>query len=87
MSKRALRTNWLSEWGRAEGAYRGDANRAYPWGVPGQNLNAELEIRHLQDKRDSLSSDHLQGLLEIQEIQMELTEELDRTTVVPRMGR
>jgi uncharacterized membrane protein len=45
------------------------------------NLKAELEIRHLHEKIDHLLMIQWQRLLEIQEIQMELMEDLARTSV------
>lgn len=42
------------------------------------NLKAELEIRHLNTKIDQLISHQWQRLLEIQKIQMELLEEMNR---------
>ena len=44
------------------------------------NLKAELEIRHLNEKMDLLLSTQWRRLLEIQRIQMEVLEELVRTT-------
>jgi uncharacterized membrane protein len=44
------------------------------------NLKAELEIRHLNEKMDLLLSTQWRRLLEIQRIQMEVLEELVRTS-------
>jgi uncharacterized membrane protein len=44
------------------------------------NLKAELEIRHLHEKMDHLLMTQWQRLLEIQEMQMELMEEISRST-------
>jgi uncharacterized membrane protein len=42
------------------------------------NLKAELEIRHLHEKLDYLLMNQWQRLLEIQEIQVQLMEDLNR---------
>lgn len=42
------------------------------------NLKAELEIRHLKSKLDLLASHQWKRLLEIQELQTELMEDLNR---------
>jgi uncharacterized membrane protein len=42
------------------------------------NLKAELEIRHLHEKMDHLLMNQWQRLMEIQEIQMELMQDLNR---------
>jgi uncharacterized membrane protein len=43
------------------------------------NLKAELEIRHLHEKLDYISSKQWQRLTEIQQIQMEIMQERGRT--------
>jgi uncharacterized membrane protein len=42
------------------------------------NLKAELEIRHLNAKLDLLLSHQWQRLLEIQQIQLDMMEEMER---------
>ncbi|MEJ2721385.1 MAG: DUF1003 domain-containing protein [bacterium] len=42
------------------------------------NLKAELEIRHLHEKLDHLLSNQWERLVEVQEVQLELLEELER---------
>ena len=46
------------------------------------NLKAELEIRQLHEKIDHLLWRQREGLVEIQEIQLDLMNEITRKTVV-----
>ncbi|WP_309719508.1 DUF1003 domain-containing protein [Armatimonas sp.] len=48
------------------------------------NLKAELEIKYLNEKMDTLIQDHWKHLLEIQQMQMEMIEELLNQNEAPK---